>query len=124
MHVFECAHYDRGFEIVHSRRPILALKPRCPTGNARIRERLQVVRARDLGFLVERKLSTRNKFPSRGSIRGIPRFSCQNLVFAVYFLRKKTRLLSNIRRIPKNPSLLAYCSKRFGAMPFVSVSLR
>ena len=48
---------------------------------------------RDLGFPVERKPSTCNNLPSRGSIRGIPRFSCQNLVFAVYFLREEARYL-------------------------------
>ena len=61
---------------------------------------------RDLGFLVEEKRSARSELPSRGSIRGIPRFSCQNLVFAVCFLREETRHLSNIRRIPKHPDLL------------------
>lgn len=60
---------------------------------------------RDLGFLVEEKRSARSELPSRGSIRGIPRFSCQNLVFAVYFLREEARYLLNIRRIPKNPGL-------------------
>ena len=94
-------------QIVHFRRLILAQKPRCPTGNARTRERLRIARMRDLGFPVERKPSTCNNLPSRGSIRGIPRFSCQNLVFAVYFLREETRRLSNIRRIPK---LLIYWS--------------
>ena len=92
-------------QIVHSRRPILAQKPRCPTENARIREHLRVVRMRNLGFLAGERLSTCNNLPSRGSIRGIPRFSCQNLVFAVYFLREEARYLSNIRRIPKNPGL-------------------
>ena len=111
-------------QIVHSRRPILAQKPRCPTDNARIREHLRVVRMRNLGFLAGERLSTCNNLPSRGSIRGIPRFSCQNLVFVVYFLREEARYLSNIRRIPKHPDLLACCSKRFGAMSFVSVSLR
>lgn len=48
----------------------------------------------------------RSELPSRGSIRGIPRFSCQNLVFAVYFLREETRHLLNIRQIPKHPDLL------------------
>ena len=111
-------------QIVHSRRPILAQKPRCPTENARIREHLRVVRMRNLGFLAGKRLSTCNNIPRRGSIRGIPWFSCQNLVFAVYFLQEETRYLSNIGRIPKHPSLLACCSKRFGAMSFVSVSLR
>ena len=59
-----------------------------------------------LGYLVEEKRSARSELPSRGSIRGIPQFSCQNLVFAVYFLREETRHLLNIRRIPKHPDLL------------------
>lgn len=96
-------------QIVRSRRPILAQKPRCPTGNERIRERLRIVRMRDLGFLAGERPSTCNNLPSRGSIRGIPRFLCQNLVFAVYFLREETRYLSSIRRIPKNPGLPICC---------------
>ena len=93
-------------QIVHSRRLILARKPRCPTGNARTRERLRIARMRDLGYLVEKKPSARSGLPSRDSIRGIPRFSCQNLALTVYFLREETRHLLNIRRIPKNPGLL------------------
>lgn len=111
-------------QIVHSRRQILAQKPRCPTENARIREHLRVARMRDLGFLAGERLSTCNNLPSRGSLRGIPRFSCQNLGFAVYFLREETRYLSSIWQIPKNHSQLACCSKCFGAMSFVSVSSR
>ena len=98
------------FEKVYAWESILAQKPRCPTGNARTRERLRIARMRDLGFPVERKPSARSELPGRGSIRGIPRFSCQNLVFAVYFLREEARYLSNIRRIPKHPDLLVELS--------------
>lgn len=48
--------------------------------------------------------------PKPSSIRGIPRFSCQNFALAVYFLRDEARYLLNIRRIPKHPGLLVELS--------------
>ena len=115
-------------QIVHSRRSILAQKPRCPTGNARIKERLRVARERDLGFLAGERLSTCNNLPSRGSIRGIPRFSCQNLVFVVYFLREEQgsyRISGGYRSIraywPAAASVLAQChSFRLACVSFFS----
>lgn len=92
------ADFDYCSEKEHAGEPILARKPRHPTGNARIGERLRVARVRDLGFLGERKPSARSELPILGPIRGIPRFTCQNPVFAAYFLREEARYLSNVRQ--------------------------
>lgn len=54
--------------------------------------------------------SRRPAAPKPGPIRGIPRFSCRNLVPTVYFLREEIRYLLDIRRIPKNPGLLVELS--------------
>lgn len=48
-------------------------------------------------------------------------FVPESRVRGVHFARK-SKVPTEYRRIPKHPGLLACCSKRFGAMPFVSVS--
>ena len=103
--------FDYCSEKEHAGEPILARKPRCPTGNARIREHLRVARVRDLGFLAEGKPSARSELPILGPIRGIPRFSCQNPVFAAYFLREEARYLSNVRQNRET------CGKSKGELP-------
>ena len=73
-------------QIVHSRRPILAQKPRCPTGNARTRERLGLPECATWGISSRRSrrrpaASSQAEVPSVGYLGFRARISCSQCTF-------------------------------------------
>ena len=86
------------FGKAHAEWPILAQKPRYPTGDVQEREYPRVGRFCDLVFLLESNQSTRSNLPRRGFVRGIPRFLCQNSLLAAYFIRNSISFLVSFTR--------------------------